>query len=192
DISGIPASANYYTLTEVLKNKWQHDGFVISDWGSIRNLVEQTVAKDLKESAMKSLLAGVEMDMVDNAYMDYLPELVAEGKVSEDVIDEAVRRILRVKMKLGLFENPYVDVVSEKERYLLPEYLKVSEELAAESMVLLKNDNQTLPITKKYKRLAVIGPMVKDSVHIMGFWEGMGKPQDVETIFEGLQKEFKG
>jgi len=191
DISGVPASANYYTLTEVLKKKWGHDGFVVSDWGSVRNLVEQSVAKDLKEATQKAFMAGVEMDMVDNTYIDYLPALVAEGKVPMASVDEAVRRILRVKMKLGLFENPYVDVVPEKKRYLLPEYLKAAEELAAESMVLLKNDNKTLPISSKYKSLAIIGPMVKDSIHIMGFWEGMGRPEDVETIYKGLQKEFK-
>ena len=191
DISGVPASANHYTLTEVLKNKWGHDGFVISDWGSVRNLVEQGVAKDLKESGLKAFMAGVEMDMVDNVYVDYLPELVAEGKIPMASIDEAVRRILRVKMQLGLFENPYVDVVPENERYLLPEYLKVAEQLAAESMVLLKNEDETLPITSKYKSLAIVGPMVKDSLNIMGSWEGMGRPEDVETIYEGLQKEFK-
>lgn len=191
DISGIPASANYFTLTEVLKKRWKHDGFVVSDWGSVIQLVDQGVAKDTKEAALKSFMAGVEMDMVDNAYVDFLPELVKEGKVPMASIDEAVRRILRVKMKLGLFENPYVDVVPEKKRYLLPEYLKTAEELASESMVLLKNEKQTLPITSKYKSLAIIGPMVKDSTNIMGFWEGMGRPQDVETIYEGLQKEFK-
>ena len=192
DITGIPASANHYTLTEVLKEKWGHDGFVISDWGSVRNLVEQGVAKDKKEAGLKSFMAGVEMDMVDDVYVDYLPELIEEGKVPMSSVDEAVSRILRVKMKLGLFENPYVDVVPEEERYILPEYLKATEELAAESMVLLKNENKTLPITSEYKNLAVIGPMVKDSVHIMGFWEGMGRPEDVETIYEGLEKEFKG
>lgn len=191
DISGVPASANYYTLTEVLKKKWKHDGFVVSDWGSVVQLVDQGVAKDAKEATLKSFMAGVEMDMVDNAYVDFLPELVQEGKVPMASIDEAVRRILRVKMKLGLFENPYVDVVPEKKRYLLPEYLKVAEELAAESMVLLKNEKQTLPISSQYKSLAIIGPMAKDSTNIMGFWEGMGRPQDVEIIYEGLQKEFK-
>ncbi|UQB69059.1 glycoside hydrolase family 3 N-terminal domain-containing protein [Epilithonimonas zeae] len=190
DISGVPASANHYTLTEILKKKWKHDGFVISDWGSVKNLVVQGVAKDTREAAEKALLAGVEMDMVDNIYMDYLPELVASGKIKIQTIDEAVRRILRVKMNLGLFENPYVDVISEKDRYLLPDYLKVAEELAQESMVLLKNENQVLPITSKYKSIAAIGPMVKDSVHIMGFWEGMGDPKDVNTIFDGLTKEF--
>lgn len=191
DISGIPASANHYTLTKILKEKWNHDGFVISDWGSVRNLVEQGVAKDKKEAGMKSFLAGVEMDMVDDVYVDYLPELVAEGKVPMSAIDEAVRRILRVKMQLGLFENPYVDVVSEENRYLLPEYLEVAEQLAAESMVLLKNDHKTLPIAAQYKNLAIIGPMAKDSIHIMGSWEGMGRPEDVETIYEGIEKEFK-
>lgn len=191
DISGIPASANYFTLTEVLKKRWKHDGFVVSDWGSVIQLVDQGVAKDTKEAALKSFMAGVEMDMVDNAYVDFLPELVKEGKIPMASIDEAVRRILRVKMKLGLFENPYVDVVPEKKRYLLPEYLQKAEELAAESMVLLKNEKQTLPISSKYKSLAIIGPMVKDSTNIMGFWEGMGRLQDVETIYEGLQKEFK-
>ncbi|WP_312766290.1 glycoside hydrolase family 3 N-terminal domain-containing protein [Epilithonimonas sp.] len=190
DISGVPASANHYTLTEILKKKWKHDGFVISDWGSVKNLVVQGVAKDTREAAEKALLAGVEMDMVDNLYLDHLPELVASGKIKMQTIDDAVRRILRVKMNLGLFENPYVDVVSEKDRYLLPDYLKVAEELAQESMVLLKNENQVLPLTSKYKSIAAIGPMVKDSVHIMGFWEGMGDPKDVNTIFDGLTKEF--
>ena len=110
DISGTPASANHYTLTEVLKQKWGHDGFVVSDWGSVANLVEQGVAKDVKQAGYKSFMAGVEMDMVDNVYVDYLPELVKEGLVPMKSIDEAVRRILRVKMRLGLFENPYVDV----------------------------------------------------------------------------------
>lgn len=190
DISGVPASANHYTLTEILKKKWKHDGFVISDWGSVKNLVLQGVAKDNKEAAEKALLAGVEMDMVDNLYLEYLPELVATGKIKMQTIDDAVRRILRVKMNLGLFENPYVDMVPETDRYLLPDYLKIAEELAQESMVLLKNDNLVLPLDSKYKSIAAIGPMVKDSVHIMGFWEGMGDPKDVNTIFDGLTKEF--
>lgn len=190
DISGVPASANHYTLTEILKKKWKHDGFVISDWGSVKNLVVQGVAKDHREAAEKALLAGVEMDMVDNLYLEYLPELVATGKIKMQTIDDAVRRILRVKMNLGLFENPYVDMVPETERYLLPDYLKIAEELAQESMVLLKNENQVLPLDSKYKSIAVIGPMVKDSVQIMGFWEGMGDPKDVNTIFDGLTKEF--
>lgn len=190
DISGVPASANYYTLTEILKNKWKHDGFVVSDWGSVKNLIPQGVAKDKKEAGFKSFMAGVEMDMVDNIYVDYLPELVKEGKVPMTAIDEAVRRILRVKFKLGLFEQPYVDVVPEKERVLLPEYLELASDIAAESMVLLKNDNNTLPLKKSVKKIAVIGPMLKDSINIMGSWEGKGRAEDVETLYDGIIKEF--
>ncbi|MCB9081107.1 MAG: glycoside hydrolase family 3 C-terminal domain-containing protein [Lewinellaceae bacterium] len=192
DIAGVPASANHFTLTEVLKNRWGHDGFVVSDWGSVKNLIDQGVAKDLKESGLKAFMAGVEMDMVDNVYVDHLPSLVAEGKVPMSSIDEAVRRILRIKFRLGLFENPYVDVVAEEKRYLQKEDLQLAEQLAAESMVLLKNEKETLPLKSSFKNLAIIGPMVKDSVHIMGSWEGQGRPQDVETLWAGLNKEFKG
>jgi len=190
DISGVPASANHYTLTEILKEKWGHDGFVVSDWGSVKNLVNQGVAKDRKEAGLKSFQAGVEMDMVDNVYVENLPQLVNEKKVSMVAIDEAVRRILRIKFRLGIFDQPYVDVVEEENRYLQPQDIKIAQEISAESMVLLKNDNNVLPLKTSQKNMAIIGPMVKDSVNIMGFWEGMGRPGDVETLYEGLTKEF--
>jgi len=192
DLSGVPASANHYTLTEVLKERWGHDGFVVSDWGSVQQLIQQGVAKDKKECALKSLMAGVEMDMVDNVYLENLKQLVDEGKVPVATIDEAVRRILRVKFRLGLFDNPYVEELPESKRYLQPEDRKVAAEIAAESMVLLKNTNNTLPITSAIKNIALIGPMVMDSVHIMGFWEGYGNSKDAESIFEGFSKEFNG
>jgi beta-glucosidase len=190
DLTGVPASANHYTLTEILKEKWGHDGFVISDWASIRNLTNQGVAKDRKEAGLKAFLAGVEMDMMDNIYVENLPALVEEGKISMAQIDDAVRRILRIKYRLGLFEQPFVDELSEEERYLLPEYLEVAEQLAAESMVLLKNENNTLPLKSSAKNIAFIGPMLHDSINMMGSWEGMGKASDVRTIYDGLNKEF--
>ncbi len=190
DITGIPASANHYTLTEILKERWQHDGFVVSDWGSIENLIFQGVAADRKDAGLQSFMAGVEMDMVDNIYVDHLANLVNEGKVPIAAIDEAVRRILRIKYRLGLFDTPYLKELEESDRYLQPEDLKLAEQVAAESMVLLKNENQVLPLDSRYKNIALIGPMVKDSVHIMGFWEGMGRPQDVVSIFDGLSKEY--
>jgi beta-glucosidase len=190
DISGVPASANHYTLTEVLKDKWKHDGFVVSDWGSVENLINQGVAKDKKEAGLKAFMSGVEMDMVDNIYVDYLPELVKEGKVPMASIDDAVRRILRVKFRLGLFDTPYVDEIPEKERFLRPEYKKLAADAAAETMVLLKNEGQILPLKKSIKKIAIIGPMVKDSVNVMGNWEGLADSADVETIYEGLTKEF--
>ncbi|QNA45955.1 glycoside hydrolase family 3 N-terminal domain-containing protein [Lacibacter sediminis] len=192
DISGIPASANPYTLTEILKKRWKHDGFVVSDWGSVENLIPQGFAKDKKEAAWLSFMSGVEMDMVDNIYVEHLPQLVKEKKIPMSKIDEAVRRILRIKFRLGLFEQPYVVELPENERYYQPESMHIAEQLAAESMVLLKNNKQTLPVNKSVKRIALIGPMVKDSINIMGSWEGQGVPEAVETIYEGFEKEFNG
>ncbi|MFA9393035.1 MAG: glycoside hydrolase family 3 N-terminal domain-containing protein [Prolixibacteraceae bacterium] len=198
DISGVPASANHYTLTEVLKEKWGHDGFVVSDWGSVQQLMNQGVAKDMKECAELSLMAGVEMDMVDNAYLDHLQALVDEGTVPMATIDEAVRRILRIKFRLGLFDNPYCEELPESKRYLQPEDRKVAAELSAESMVLLKNaslpgqENTVLPLSASVKNIALIGPMVVDSFHIIGFWEGYGDSKDAESILEGFKKEFAG
>ena len=192
DISGVPASANPYTLTEILKNRWKHDGFVVSDWGSVINLIPQGFAKDRKEAALKSFTAGVEMDMVDNAYIENLPALVKEGKVSMVQIDEAVRRILRIKFRLGLFDKPYVEALPEKDRYYQPSSMSTASKLAEESMVLLKNVNQILPLSKQIKQIALIGPMVKDSINLMGSWEGQGIASSVETLFAGFQKEYKG
>ncbi len=190
DISGVPASANHYTLTEVLKEKWGHDGFVVSDWGSIENLIAQGVAKDRKEAALKSFLSGVEMDMVDDVYVENLEQLVKEEKIPMAGIDEAVRRILRIKFRVGLFDQPYVDEIPEEDRYLQPQDLALAEQLAAESMVLLKNENQVLPIKSNVKSIAIIGPMVMDSINLMGSWEGMGESRNVITIYDGLKKEF--
>ncbi|OOG72645.1 glycoside hydrolase family 3 N-terminal domain-containing protein [Flavobacterium sp. A45] len=192
DMSGVPASANHYTLTEVLKERWKHDGFVVSDWGSVENLIAQGLAKDRKEAGLKSFLAGVEMDMVDNVYVDFLPQLVKEKKIPVEKIDDAVRRILRLKFKLGLFDNPYVQELPEKERYYQPESMAVAQQLAEESMVLLKNNNQVLPLSNDIRQIALIGPMVKDSVNMMGSWEGQGIASVVETIMEGFEKEFSG
>ncbi len=192
DISGVPASANYYTLTEILKQRWKHDGFVVSDWGSVENLIPQGYAKDKKDAALKSFTAGVEMDMVDNVYIENLPQLVRENKISIKQIDEAVRRILRLKFRLGLFDNPYVEELSEKDRYYQPASMAVAAKLAEESMVLLKNNKQTLPLSSSTIKIAMIGPMVKDSINIMGSWEGQGVSEAVETIYAGFEKEFSG
>lgn len=191
DVTGVPATANHYTLTTILKDKWGHDGFVISDWASIKNLQHQGVAANRKDAGLKAFKAGVEMDMVDNIYMENLEELVRENKISEKEINEAVRRILRLKFRLGLFEQPFVEEKKEKDRYLQQDAIEIAKEIAAESMVLLKNKDQLLPLKKGIKNMAIIGPMVKDSVHIMGFWEGMGRAQDVVSLYEALGDEFK-
>ncbi len=188
DISGIPATANHYLLTTILKKKWAHDGFVVSDWNAIEQLIDQGVAKDRKEAGLKAFKAGIEMDMKDNIYFEFMEELVKENKISIAMIDDAVSRVLRVKFRLGLFDKPYTDVTDEKIRYLNAEDVELAKKLAAESMVLLKN-KQILPLGKQTK-IALIGPMAKDKTNLLGSWSFNGKDADVESLFEGLQKEF--
>jgi len=145
DISGTPGTANPYILTEVLKERWAHDGFVVSDWAAIEQLRSQGVAADRKEAAEKAFNAGVEMDMMNRCYDAHLAALVREGKVSQEKLDEAVRRVLRLKFRLGLFERPYTpesEETEETDRFLLPASLAVAERLAEASMVMLKNENQ--------------------------------------------------
>ncbi len=192
DLNGVPATANHYTLTEILKNRWKHDGFVVADWNAVQQLVYQGVAKDREEAGLKAFMAGVEMDMKDNIYLENFPKLVADKKIPMANIDDAVARVLRVKFRLGLFDEPYTKVADEKERYLKPEDVALAEKLAEESMVLLKNTNKTLPFSGNIKKLAVIGPMAKDKENMLGSWSFNAKSKDAESIFEGLEKEFKG
>lgn len=190
DISGVPATANHYTLTEILKDRWKHDGFVVSDWDAVNQLINQGVAADRKEAGYKAFMAGVEMDMTDNIYFQNFKALVEEKKIPMSKIDDAVSRVLRVKFRLGLFDKPYSDVVGEADRYLKPEDKAVAQQLAAESMVLLKNNNKTLPVALSVKQVALIGPIVKDKANLLGAWSFNGKEQDVESLFEGFEKEF--
>ncbi len=190
DISGTPGSANHYTLTEILKERWGHDGFVVSDWGSIEQLRPQGVAKDKKEAALKAFNAGVEMDMMNRSYDNHLAELVKEGKVSEEKLNDAVKCVLRIKFRLGLFDKPYTPNGAEKDRFLLPKSLEIAEKLAEESIVLLKNDNKTLPLTN-ISKIAVVGPMAKSKWHLLGSWRAQGQSDDAISLFEGLENEFK-
>ncbi|WP_333697622.1 glycoside hydrolase family 3 N-terminal domain-containing protein [Bacteroides congonensis] len=191
DISGVPGSANSYTMTEILKNRWRHDGFIVSDWGAIEQLKNQGLAATKKEAAWHAFTAGLEMDMMSHAYDRHLKELVEEGKVSMAQVDEAVRRVLLLKFRLGLFERPYTPVTTEKERFLRPQSMDIAARLAAESMVLLKNENNVLPLTDK-KKIAVIGPMAKNGWDLLGSWRGHGKDTDVAMLYDGLAAEFAG
>ena len=191
DISGVPGSANPYTMTEILKNRWRHDGFIVSDWGAIEQLKNQGLAATKKEAARHAFTAGLEMDMMSHAYDRHLQELVEEGKVSMAQVDEAVRRVLLLKFRLGLFERPYTPVTTEKERFLRPQSMDIAARLAAESMVLLKNENNVLPLTDK-KKIAVIGPMAKNGWDLLGSWRGHGKDTDVAMLYDGLAAEFAG
>ena len=172
DLNGIPATGNVHLQRDILKGKWNFQGFVVSDWGSIGEMVAHGYSKDLKAAALSAITAGSDMDMESNAYRYNLAELVKEGKVSIDLIDDAVKRILRKKFELGLFEDPYRYSDEKRAEKALnnPENRKAALEVAEKSIVLLKNDNQTLPLSKNLKTIAFIGPMVKEYKANMGFW----------------------
>lgn len=191
DISGVPGSANPYIMTEILKKRWKHDGFIVSDWEAVEQLKNQGLAATKKDAARYAFNAGLEMDMMSHAYDRHLKELVEEGKVTMAQVDESVRRVLRVKFRLGLFERPYTPVTNEKDRFFRPQSMAVAAQLAAESMVLLKNNNQILPLTNK-KKIAVVGPMAKNGWDLLGSWCGHGKDTDVEMLYDGLTAEFGG
>ncbi|MDY0987782.1 glycoside hydrolase family 3 N-terminal domain-containing protein [Flavobacterium sp. CFBP9031] len=172
DINGIPATGNAHLQRDILKGKWNFQGFVVSDWGSIGEMVAHGYSKDLKEAAYSAITAGSDMDMESNAYRYNLAALVKEGRVSIDLIDDAVKRILRKKFELGLFDDPYRYSDEKRAEKALnnPEHRKAAREMAEKSIVLLKNENQTLPISKNVKTIAFIGPMVKEYKENMGFW----------------------
>lgn len=198
DINGIPASGNKYILSDILKGKWKFKGFVVSDWGSIGEMVAHGYAKDSKEAALAAITAGTDMDMESNAYRNNLAQLVKEKKVSIKLVNDAVRKILQKKFELGLFDDPFKYSNSEREQQELnnPEHTKIAREIAGKSIVLLKNTPPfakvgagILPLSKDIKTIAFIGPMVKslranhgawainlpeiDSTYIVSQWKGL-------------------
>ena len=187
DLNGIPCTANRYTLTDILRNEWNFKGFVVSDWTSINELLNHGIAATLAEAGCKALDAGVDMDMVGRAYLDNLPQLVKDGKVTMQQIDEAVRRILRIKFQLGLFDNPYTDLKRENEIILSDEHIEAARDVARKSIVLLKNEKNLLPLKKDIKSIAVIGPLADDKQSPLGSWSCEGKVEDVVTPLEGIK-----
>lgn len=187
-LNGVPATGNGLLQRNILKNKWNFEGFVISDWGSIGEMVPHGFAKDLKNAALSAVTAGADMDMESYAYVTHLAELVKEGAVDEALIDEAVRRILRIKFSLGLFEDPY--------RYCQtpPETLKQWEEthmaqvldMAKRSIVLLKNDGQLLPISKDQEGILVIGDLADDKNSPLGSWRLGSVDHSAVSVLEGI------
>lgn len=172
DLNGVPATGNSYLQRDILKGKWNFDGFVVSDWGSVGEMVNHGYAKDRKEAALEAIKGGSDMDMESRCYRDYLAQLVAEGKVDVKLIDDAVRRILRKKFELGLFDNPfkYCDIKREQKELNSPEHTKAAREIAAKSIVLMKNEKELLPLSKDIKTIAFIGPLVKEYRQNLGFW----------------------
>jgi beta-glucosidase len=190
DLNGIPSTANPFLLRQILRSEWGFDGLVISDYTAVKELIPHGLAADEKEAAMYALNAGTDMEMVSRTYNQYGEELVKSGKVSMKVIDDAVRNVLRVKFRLGLFDHPFVDENLEKTTLKKPEFLQAAREAAIRSFVLLKNDRDTLPISKNVGRVAVIGALAADKPNTLDWWAGDGKPEDSVTILEGIQQKI--
>lgn len=155
DLNGVPTSGNYYTLQTILRDEWNYNGMVVSDWASIEQQIIHGYTETPKDAALSSIVAGVDMEMASRTY-DNLGELLAEGKITEELINERVANILRVKFKLGLFDNPYIDETYQNTRVLTNESLDYARKVARGSMVLLKNEKQTLPL-KKSQKVALMG-----------------------------------
>jgi len=186
-LNGVPASANPFTLRQILKRDWGFRGFVVSDWNSVGELMPHGLAADKKSAAQLAFRAGVDMDMTSDAYVNHLAELVRAGKVPQSMIDDAVRRILRVKVALGLFDNPYSDVALEAKRLLTAENRAAAREIAQKSMVLLKNEGKVLPFSKNVGSIAVIGPLADSKVDMLGNWFGKGEAKEAVTVLEGVR-----
>ncbi|VXB42438.1 Periplasmic beta-glucosidase [Flavobacterium sp. 9R] len=195
DLNGIPATGNAYLQRDILKGKWNFKGFVVSDWGSIGEMVNHGFAKDNKEAALAAITAGSDMDMESNAYRYHLAQLVKEKKVPMALIDDAVKRILRKKFELGLFDDPFKFNNEEREQKALnnPEHRKVARAMAAKSIVLLKNEKGILPLSKSTKTIAFIGPLVKEYKQNMGFWSvelpELDYTKEIVSQWDGLQNK---
>jgi beta-glucosidase len=189
DINGEPMSANKELLTNLLREKWGFDGFVVSDWNSVSELINHGVAKDRAEAGRKALTAGVDMDMTSGIFGEDILEMVKKGKLSKELVDKAVRRILEAKYKLGLFDDPfkYCKAEVEKSEILKEEHVKFAKEMACKSIVLLKNKDGVLPLSKDLKKIAVIGPLANDSYAPLGSWKAAGEEKDVVTVLEGIK-----
>jgi len=189
ELNGIPATGNTYLQRTILKDKWQFDGFVVSDWGSIEEMVAHGHAKDGKHAAQIAANAGSDMDMESYLYVNELAGLVREGKVKEVYIDDAARRILRVKFELGLFDDPYKYCDEQREKEVIGQHAfhEASLDIAKKSIVLLKNENQLLPLKKQGQKIALIGALASDKTSPLGSWRIAAKDNTAVSVLEGMQ-----
>ena len=190
EIAGIPSTANRWLLTTLLRDEWKYQGFVVSDWTSVAELQAHGVAGTAAEAGRLALDAGVDMDMVSQIYVDDLPALVRAGRIPVTTVDRAVRRILRAKALLGLFDDPYHGATPEREQatLLAPEHRALARRVAREAIVLLKNDGNLLPLGPQKHTIAVIGPIGDDRAAALGSWSAHGDPQDAVTPLAALKE----
>ena len=189
-LNGVPATANPFLFRQVLRNEWKFNGLVVTDYTAVMELIKHGVAADESEAAMKALNAGIDMEMVSRLINKHGEQLLKDRRISMATVDEAVRNVLRIKYRLGLFDNPMADAARERQTLLTAEHRQAAREIAAKSFVLLKNDRETLPISKSVKNIAVIGPLANDKKNMNGNWIGDGKDADPVTITEGLRNKL--
>jgi beta-glucosidase len=193
DLNGIPASGNKYLQRDILKGKWNFKGFIVSDWGSIGEMIQHGFVKDNYEAALAAVTAGSDMDMESRSYINNLSKLVREGKVKMQLIDDAVKRILRKKFELGLFDDPFKFCNKEREQqqWNNPGNLKAEKIMAEKSIVLLKNENHLLPLSKQIKTIALIGPFVKGIRDNLGFWSYSWPDDSIRIVsqWQGIQNK---
>jgi beta-glucosidase len=187
DINGVPASANPFTLTDVLRKEWRFDGLVVSDYTSVAELINHGIARDDSEAAWRALGAGVDMEMVSRTYAKGGSSLVESGRLPMSAVDEAVRRVLRVKLRAGLFERPYADETREVQTLFTGAHRQAAREIAARSMVLLKNEQDVLPFATTVREIAVIGALADDRESTLGSWIGDGRVKDTATVLDGIR-----
>ena len=189
DNDGVPSTANRFVLRDILRDEWDFDGMVVSDWTSVSEMINHGFCADAKDAAEKAVNAGVDMDMVSEAYIKNLALSVEEGKVSMKVIDDAVRNILRLKFRMGLFDDPYVDMSREDMTYV-PAHLETARKAVEQSVILLKNDAGTLPLGDRIRTIAVVGPMADAPYEQMGTWTFDGEREHTVTPLAALREMY--
>lgn len=191
EINGIPATGHDFLLRQVLRKEWGFDGVVVSDWGSIGQMTLQGYSADNVGAAMQGIDVGVDMDMMGQVYRSHLAQLIKDGKVKEKTLDDAVRNILRLKFKMGLFDNPYVDMANANTFYT-DDNLAKAKQAVIESVILLKNEKEVLPLKETVKSVAVIGPMADAPHEQMGTWVFDGEKEHSVTPLTSLKEEYAG
>lgn len=191
-INGVPATSNRWLLTELLRKEWKFKGFVVSDWNAVQELKAHGVAETDEDAAMAAFNAGVDMNMTDGLYNRCLEKLIRENRIDMNEIDASVERILRAKYALGLFEDPYrfLDNQRESREVRSASAMALARKAAASSMVLLKNANALLPLSKQTKRIALVGPLANNRAEVMGSWKARGEDKDVVTVLEGIKNKL--
>lgn len=191
-INGVPATSNRWLLTDLLRKEWKFKGFVVSDWNAVQELKAHGVAETDEDATMAAFNAGVDMNMTDGLYNRCLEKLVRENCIDMNEIDTSVERILRAKYALGLFEDPYrfLDNQRESREVLSASAMALARKAAASSMVLLKNANALLPLSKQTKRIALVGPLANNRAEVMGSWKARGEDKDVVTVLEGIKNKL--